>query len=68
MVTVTLSDEYRIVIPKEIRDKLGLKAGQELEMMVIDDRIILIPVRPVTEMRGFLKGIDTGIEREGNRL
>jgi len=68
MVTVTLSKKYQIVIPKEMRDKLGLKPGQKCEMMVIDNRIVLIPVRPVTEMRGFLKGIDTGVERDAERI
>jgi hypothetical protein len=34
----------------------------------ISYRIELIPIRPTREMRGFLKGIDTTIEQEPDRL
>ena len=39
-------------------------------MIVIeyDGRIELIPDRDISELRGFLKGIDTHIEREEDRV
>jgi hypothetical protein len=37
-------------------------------MVVYDNRIELIPVRPMTEARGFLAGMDTTIEHEPDRL
>lgn len=67
METVTISPKYQVVIPKVIREQLGLSPGQKVQAMVYGDRIELIPVRPVKESRGFLKGIDTQVEREGDR-
>ncbi len=46
---------------------MGLKPGQKLQVIAHDNRIELIPVRPIRQMRGFLKGIDTSVEREGDR-
>jgi AbrB family looped-hinge helix DNA binding protein len=68
MATVTISPKFQVVIPREIREKLGLSPGQKVEAIVYDDRIELIPVRPIREMRGFLKGIDTTVDREDDRL
>jgi len=68
MGTVTISPKFQVVIPKAIRDKLRLSPGQKIQAIAYDDRIELIPVRPIKDMRGFLKGIDTTIEREGERI
>ena len=65
--TVTISPKFQVVIPKEIRQRLGLKAGQKVQTIVFEDRIELIPVKPIKKMRGFLKGIDTRILREPDR-
>jgi AbrB family looped-hinge helix DNA binding protein len=67
MATVTISPKFQVVIPKEIRERLGLTPGQKVQTIVFDDRIELIPVRPVRKMRGFLKGIDTTVPREADR-
>ncbi len=67
MQTVTISPKYQVVIPKEIRDRLGLLPGQKVQAMAYGGRIELIPVRPARQMKGFLKGIDTKVEREGDR-
>ena len=68
MNTVTVSPKYQVVIPLAIRDALGLRPGEKLRVMRYDDRVELIPVRPIRKMKGFLKGMDTTIEREGDRL
>ncbi len=68
MGTVTISPKFQVVIPKAIRQKLGLSPGQKIQAIVYDDRIELIPLRPIKEMRGFLKGIDTTVKREADRL
>ena len=67
MATVTISPKFQVVIPKEIRQRLGLKAGQKVQTIVFEDRIELIPVKPIKKMRGFLKGIDTRVLREPDR-
>jgi len=63
METATISSKFQIVIPRSIRESLGLKPGQKLQAIQYENRIELIPVKPIREMRGFLKGIDTTIER-----
>jgi len=62
-----ISPKYQVVIPKQIRESLGLIPGQKMEALLYENRIELIPVRPVKKLRGFLKGIDTRIEREADR-
>jgi AbrB family looped-hinge helix DNA binding protein len=68
METVTVSPKFQVVIPKLIREKLGLSPGQKVQAIVYGDRIELIPVRSIKEMRGFLKGIATTVPREADRL
>jgi len=67
METLTISSKFRVVIPKSIREKLGLSAGQKVQAIVYGDRIELIPFRPTRQTRGFLTGIDTTIPRESDR-
>ena len=65
---VTISPKFQVVIPKEIREKLGLSPGQRVEAIAYENRIELIPLRPIRQMRGFLKGIDTSVKREPDRV
>ncbi len=67
METVTLSPKFQVVIPKGIRERLSLAPGQKIQVIAYGDRIELIPVRPIKEMRGFLKGLDTRVDRESDR-
>ena len=68
MSTVTISPKYQVVIPKEIRERLKLTPGQKVQTVAYDDRIELIPVVPIKKMKGFLKGIDTQVPRDVDRL
>jgi len=68
MTTVTISPKFQVVIPKDIREKLGLEPGQKVQAIDYDNRIELIPLRPLKHMRGFLKGIQTDVPRETDRL
>jgi AbrB family looped-hinge helix DNA binding protein len=68
METVTVSPKYQVVIPRSVRQSLGIKPGQKVQVIHYGDRIELIPMRPIEETRGFLKGIDTTIDREPDRV
>ena len=68
MNTVTLSPKYQVVIPKAIRELLSLRPGQKIQAIVYQNRIELIPVKSAKKMRGFLKGIDTEVKRDGDRV
>jgi AbrB family looped-hinge helix DNA binding protein len=68
MNTVTLSPKFQVVIPRSIREALHLSAGEKLRVLRYGDRVEFIPVRPAQQMRGFLRGMETAIERENDRL
>ncbi len=67
MQTVTLSPKFQVVIPRVVRESLKLLPGQKLQVVEYDGRIELIPERDITELRGFLKGINTDFVREKDR-
>ncbi|MGD9080362.1 MAG: AbrB/MazE/SpoVT family DNA-binding domain-containing protein [Desulfobacterales bacterium] len=68
METVTISPKFQIVIPRKIRDSLKLKPGLKVQVLVYGNRIELIPLKRISEMRGFLEGISTEIDRESDRI
>ena len=67
MERVTVSPKYQVVIPARIRRSLGIKPGQKVQVIQYEGRIELIPVVPIRKAKGFLKGIDTSVEREAER-
>ena len=67
MDTVTISPKYQVVIPKDVRDSMHIRPGQKVRVFGYGDRIELVPVRKMREMRGFLKGIDTDVPRDEDR-
>jgi len=68
MDTVTVSPKYRVVIPLAVREALGIRPWQRIQVMVYENRIECIPVRAAKQMRGFLKGIDTAVPRDDDRV
>jgi len=68
MSEITISSKYQIVIPKSIRQQLSLEPGQKIRAICIGNRIELVPIRDIQEAKGFLKGINTDVEREQDRL
>ena len=67
MEQVKVSPKFQVVTPKSVRESLGIAPGQRLQVVQYGDRIELVPVREIGEMRGFLAGIDTRLEREPDR-
>jgi AbrB family looped-hinge helix DNA binding protein len=68
MSRVIVSPKFQVVIPKEIREKTGIKVGGHLEVISYGNRIELIPIEPIKKLKGFLNGIDTKIDRETDRI
>jgi AbrB family looped-hinge helix DNA binding protein len=62
METTTLSTKYQLVLPKAIRESLHLKPGQRFLVSVSERGIELVPCEPLSELRGFLPGADTGMD------
>ena len=67
MQTVTISPKYQVVIPKEIREALHLLPGEKLQVFSYQNRLEFVPIKDIKKMRGFLKGMDTVIERDKDR-
>ncbi len=65
---VTISPKFQVVIPRQIRERLGLTPGQRVQAILYHNRIEFIPLRPASSLRGFLKGIDTTLVREDDRV
>lgn len=64
MQEVIVSTKYQVVIPKAVRKQLHILPGQKMQVISYDDRIVLVPLRPIQEARGSLKGISTDVPRE----
>jgi len=67
METVTVSPKFQIVIPRRVRESLGIRPGQKIQVLLYENRMEFIPLRRMKEMRGFVRGIDTTVERDKDR-
>jgi len=66
--TITISPKFQVVIPKRIREAMALRPGQRLLAVQVGDRIELVPLPDAKSQRGSLRGIDTDVPREDDRL
>lgn len=67
MSVVTVSPKFQVVIPRDIREALGLEPGQKVQAFEYEGRIEFVPLRPAKALRGFVKGLDTTVTRERDR-
>lgn len=68
MITVTVSSKFQVVIPREMRESLSIKPGVRLQVIKYGDRIEFVRIRKIKDMRGFLRGINTTVVREKDRI
>ena len=64
MQEVTVSTKFQVVIPKTIRKYLNIQPGQKMQVIAYNDRVVFVPVKPIQEARGSLKGIHTDVPRD----
>ena len=64
MARARMLPKYHVVIPKEIRESMDLKIGQELQVVAKGGTITLVPERPLSSLRGFAKRVRTDKLRE----
>ena len=68
MHSVTVSPKFQVVIPRAVRDNLQLRPGQRMQVIEYSGRVEFIPERDISDLRGFVKGINTDISREADRV
>lgn len=66
--TVTVSPKFQVVIPKDVRDSMGIVSGQKVQVLMYRNRIELIPIKQMKKLRGLLKGISTEVKRDKDRI
>lgn len=64
MATTTISSKFKIVIPKEVREKLHLSPRQRLHVVEKGGAITLVPEVPLKSLKGALKGMSKTNLRE----
>ena len=68
MTTVTVSTKYQVVIPEDVRKSMGVRPGEKFQVVSYDGRVQLIPLRKMRDMKGLLRGLDTSVVREADRV
>ena len=68
MQVVTVSPKFQVVIPLAVREAMGLQPGVKLQVVHYENRIELIPIRSSKSLRGSLKGLNTDVPRERDRV
>ncbi|AFS54006.1 hypothetical protein [Leptospirillum ferriphilum] len=68
MMTVIVSPKFRAVIPKKIRKDFSLVSAQKRQVPGDKGRIAFILLRNPRKMCGMLKGIETSVPRDNDRL
>lgn len=69
MGTVKVSPKYQVVIPREVREKIHLKKGQEMVVIVKGGIVSFIPSHPLGKLKGFLRGMSKeGIREKKDRI
>ena len=72
MSIATLSSKFQISIPKDIREAMDFKAGQQLTFLRVGKSLRLVRVRKMEDFIGMTKGVNTddyrdrSIHREDN--
>lgn len=64
MVSATVSPKFQVVIPRLVRERINLYPRTKMQVFSYGDRIEFIPIKSMKTMRGFLKGINTDVQRE----
>ena len=68
MTAVTVSPKFQVVIPKEVRESMGIESGQKVQILTYKNRIELMPIGPMKKLRGILPKAEVDFERDADRL
>ena len=68
MQTVAVSPKFQVVTPLTVRKSLKLVPGVKMQVLQFENRVEFIPVQPASALRGSLRGLNTTITRDSDRL
>ena len=68
MATVTVSTKFQVVIPKKLREALRIQPGQKIQILEYEGRLEFIPIKPMKALRGSIKGMNTTVVRDADRV
>jgi AbrB family looped-hinge helix DNA binding protein len=69
MKTVTLSTKYQLVVPRDVRERLGLRPGSQITVIEKGGIVFLVPARPLRARRGVARGARArGLREKKDRL
>ncbi len=68
MQTVTVSPKFQVVIPRPVREHLHIRPGQKMQVVEYAGRVEFVPERDISELEGFVKGINIEFSRERDRV
>jgi bifunctional DNA-binding transcriptional regulator/antitoxin component of YhaV-PrlF toxin-antitoxin module len=64
MAQAIVSKDYQVEIPEDARREVPLATGQKVQVFARNGVITLVPDRPLSALRGFLKGMNIDGTRE----
>jgi AbrB family looped-hinge helix DNA binding protein len=59
METVKVSKKYQVVIPEKLRQEAGIRAGDRMVAIVKNGILQYVPVRPLRETKGMIRGLSS---------
>jgi AbrB family looped-hinge helix DNA binding protein len=69
MARTKVSSKFQVVIPKDVRESAGIRVGQEFQVIAKGGMVTLVPDKPISSMRGFVRGMrTTGFREKKDRL
>ncbi len=68
MNTVSVSPKFQVVIPKEIREALGLTSGQRMHVRLVGGKVEFVPEKSILSYRGRWPGLDSRVARDVDRV
>lgn len=69
MARTRVSSKYQIVIPKDVRTRADIRPGQEFQVITKGGVVSLVPEKPLSAMRGFVRGVKTtGFREKKDRI
>ena len=68
METISITGDFKLILNQDILEKAGFFPGQEIQISLKSNLLELSKKKNPKSLKGFLKGIDTSVPRDKDRL